>query len=215
MVVNLILEESPTMKRECRAFTLIELLIVVAIIGILAAIAIPNFLEAQIRAGVARVQSDYRNMKTAMYMYHVDHSVWPTDRGNCMSGDTVLDHSAFWALTELSTPLAYMSTVPFADPFSKVKKNQITCGGGMFVTNHYQYFEDEEYNGPIRYLGPPSRTGDPPSQIPYVSWILINVGPAQVWPGHPGFLWGIPYDATNGTVSQGTLWCSEVGIFGD
>lgn len=60
-----------------KAFTLIELLIVVAIIAILAAIAVPNFLEAQMRAKVARVQSDMRTYSTAIGTYQIDHSSYP------------------------------------------------------------------------------------------------------------------------------------------
>ena len=58
--------------REARAFTLIELLIVVAIIAILAAIAVPNFLEAQVRAKVSRVKSDMRSLATAIETYRID-----------------------------------------------------------------------------------------------------------------------------------------------
>jgi prepilin-type N-terminal cleavage/methylation domain-containing protein len=59
-----------------KAFTLIELLIVVAIIAILAAIAVPNFLEAQTRAKVARVVSDMRTYSTALGTYQIDSSTY-------------------------------------------------------------------------------------------------------------------------------------------
>lgn len=58
-------------------FTLIELLIVVAIIGILAAIAVPNFLNAQIRAKVARVVSEERAVRDAYLQYFMDRNNWP------------------------------------------------------------------------------------------------------------------------------------------
>ncbi len=57
-----------------KGFTLIELLIVVAIIAILAAIAVPNFLEAQVRSKVSRAKSDMRTMATALESYIVDHN---------------------------------------------------------------------------------------------------------------------------------------------
>ena len=55
-------------------FTLIELLVVIAIIAILAAIAVPNFLEAQTRAKVARVRTDFRIITVANESYYVDNN---------------------------------------------------------------------------------------------------------------------------------------------
>lgn len=60
-----------------KAFTLIELLIVVAIIAILAAIAVPNFLEAQTRAKVSRVASDQRSYATGLETYYLDNNSYP------------------------------------------------------------------------------------------------------------------------------------------
>lgn len=60
-----------------KGFTLIELLIVVAIIAILAAIAVPNFLEAQVRSKVSRAKADMRSYSTGIETYYVDNNVYP------------------------------------------------------------------------------------------------------------------------------------------
>lgn len=60
-----------------KGFTLIELLIVVAIIAILAAIAVPNFLEAQVRSKVSRAKADQRSLATAIEAYFVDNNLYP------------------------------------------------------------------------------------------------------------------------------------------
>jgi len=65
-----------------RAFTLIELLIVIAIILILVAIALPNFLAAQTRAKVARVESDLRNLATAIEFFRTEHMHYPIGTDN-------------------------------------------------------------------------------------------------------------------------------------
>ena len=59
------------------AFTLIELLIVVAIIAILAAIAVPNFLEAQTRSKISRVKADMRTMSVGLESYNMETNRYP------------------------------------------------------------------------------------------------------------------------------------------
>src|SRR5512134_3177883 len=65
------------LNRKARSFTLIELLIVVAIIGIIAAIAIPNLLNAIDRGKQKRTMADMRSLGTAVESYAVDNNVYP------------------------------------------------------------------------------------------------------------------------------------------
>jgi len=63
--------------RKQKGFTLIELLIVVAIIGIIAAIAIPNLLNAIDRGKQKRTMADLRSLGTAVESYSIDNNVYP------------------------------------------------------------------------------------------------------------------------------------------
>jgi len=68
--------------RQQKGFTLIELLIVVAIIGIIAAIAIPNLLNAIDRGKQKRTMADMRSLGTAIESYAVDNSRYPVGMAN-------------------------------------------------------------------------------------------------------------------------------------
>ena len=58
-------------------FTLIELMIVIAIIGILAAIAIPQFASYRVKSHNSAALSDLRNVKTHLEAYFADYKYYP------------------------------------------------------------------------------------------------------------------------------------------
>lgn len=136
------------MKRN--AFTLIELLIVVAIIGILAAIAVPNFMNAQVRAKVARAQSEMRSLQTALESFFVDNNGYPPmnsdpilmrrqyrDYGGCEINvaHIMIGAGAHARRIYLTTPIAYVSSLPF-DPFN----GDGTSYGYCYGSNGQSYY---------------------------------------------------------------------------
>ena len=74
--------EVKTMWRSGKGFTLIELMVVIAIILILALIAVPAYRNMQVRAKKARVQEDLRNIATALEAYYVDWNQYPPAGSN-------------------------------------------------------------------------------------------------------------------------------------
>ena len=188
-------------------FTLIELLIVVAIIAILAAIAVPNFLEAQTRSKVSRVRSDMRSLKTGIESYAVDYNHYPDPSTYAGNGA-----GAMTRLEELTTPIAYMTSIP-KDPFNLHGVPNI-IGPEEFVYYTRPFFlansayssaevADNMFNTVLSGYG---------DQTPRArKYFMFSLGPDQkcdyvLGPYSP--FGSICYDATNGTISKGdvTTW---------
>lgn len=100
-----------------KAFTLVELLIVVAIIGILALIVLPNFLAAQVKAKVARSQADIRTIVNSLQAYRIDNNAIPPlpEKSGTM---TMLSPIHVSVLQNLTTPVSYLSGGSGNSPFS-------------------------------------------------------------------------------------------------
>jgi type II secretion system protein G len=178
-------------RHDCgRGFTLIELLVVVAILSILAAIAIPNFLEAQTRSKVAVAKNDMRTIATALEVYHMDNNRYP---------ETYL--TPRWQRFEcLTTPVAYITRVP-RDPFEMRNNLDNTID---WEPRHFAYkMGATPLQTPQRYAissnGPDlDEDSVPIKAYPGFSW--------EVFTGQdPDFDYMI-YDPTNGTVSNGDIW---------
>jgi general secretion pathway protein G len=109
------------MRKE-KGFTLIELLIVVAIIGIIAAIAIPNLLNAIDRGKQKRTMADMRSIGTAIESYAVDNNFYPKNMSNVGAA----------GITTHVSPI-YIKTVPTTDGWNNAWQISSTATGAEYT----------------------------------------------------------------------------------
>ena len=217
------------MKNQGKGFTLIELLIVVAIIAILAAIAVPNFLEAQTRAKVSRAKSDLRTLATGLESYAVDYNVYPYADSN---------GQALWVPpgghprglatgpAGLTSPIAYLTSLP-TDTFEHklldlsgvpiqekgpyyYEKPGFNFKDGLRVTNLQVLVPaDAIADRSLKGVGADTLTLDTPER-----YILWSVGPDRDFAvkdangatiAKSRYNLNNRYDPTNGTVSGGNV----------
>ncbi len=186
-----------------RAFTLIELLIVVAIIAILAAIAVPNMLEAQMRAKVSRELADMRSVATALEAYAADHTKYPPHGEVLANGtDNFPARLAGISTVEylpgfpLSTPVAYISSAP---------DDVLLRSAPYPVLQRFGYIDTQTMAGIMINRG---WVDDAPKLMPrYGGWRLYAAGPDG--DKGPDAKQNMFYDPTNGTVSNGDIVRSQ------
>ena len=189
-----------------RAFTLIELLIVVAIIGILAAIAVPNFLNAQVRAKIGRVYADLRSIQTALEMYTIDNNRPIMDPLELANAGIYQRGVRVWA--QLTTPIAYIGINAVKDPFIPTEPPTGNAAWEAVMDGTYHYRNVEVMRG-VNNQGAASNAD------PTARYIVRSPGPDRWYWGDPQRLlvW-MAYNASNGLKSEGDIMLCDKGILG-
>lgn len=213
-------------RNRSAGFTLIEILVVIAIIAVLTSIAVVNLLEAQVRSKVARAKADIKTIFVGLDMYAVDYKEYPSPQNSSFPNSIFL-----FSVSELTTPVAYLSSVSILDAFKPSwKEHQGVAGlsngdsppagwkasyGYFNFSSRGAYWRQMSSSPPLSFkpfegcavtsVGPDldiDGLQDVPARVVENKWVSISVDSI--------------YDPTNGTRSSGDIgrWTGRPSYFG-
>ncbi|MCB9768618.1 MAG: prepilin-type N-terminal cleavage/methylation domain-containing protein [Candidatus Omnitrophica bacterium] len=213
-------------SRGSKGFTLIELLIVIAIILILIAIALPNFLEAQIRARVVKAKGEIRALALAMEEYFLDFKTYPSET----EGDFYNRGRSEFGHSWLTSPIAYLTSVP-DDPFAGVTENGprtyesggIEMGVSMLQCTPCLATWVIYSSGPNEESEPSLRSADPHRTSQDGSNTVVTYAPTNGtrsagvihWYGGDPFWIGVAMSSVNGKAYKAANGSLDVGLIVD
>src|SRR5512134_1169458 len=126
------------LRNRQKGFTLIELLIVVAIIGIIAALLIPNFLDALQKAKQKRTVADARNAGTAMFSWLTDQ-LGAAAAGQAATQINIADYDtgALTTATAIQDVLVpqYLQAMPILDGWKNEYYYRLKTGTNVLARN--------------------------------------------------------------------------------
>ncbi|MCA9412846.1 MAG: hypothetical protein KC944_16650 [Candidatus Omnitrophica bacterium] len=176
-------------------FTMIELTMVGITITILIAIALPNFLEAQIRAKVTASETDLALLGASLEEYYIEYRSYPPNVADSNGeGGLVGDNNPNLrgaALVVLTTPVSYLSVLPVDDFITE-----------KYERNTYDYVDFTGWTGSAI-----SRSSVVEGEQGSAAYVLVGIGPNleyEFTASKPPSS-GIDYSPTNGTRSVGDL----------
>lgn len=145
-------------KRNDRGFSLIELLLVVAVILIIASIAIPNFIRSKMRANEAAAVQNLRNITTAEVVYSTTYSIGYSPTLGALGGNSVtVDATAAGLIDEVlasgvKSGYTYSYSVISSDPLGHVTAYSLTADPAVAGTSGVNHFYADQ-SGVIRENG--------------------------------------------------------------